>query len=165
MAPTKTTVSKEGAPKQPNGKVSSFQTFLCGRWRKTFPCGSRSLSSALPLSPVGSPFLAQTLFQLLLANLGCSQLNVPISVLGTFALPALTINVFRVLHFHFWLEKLNFKSEVSLKTSSSCTALVCNWGEGALVQRCLFSGCRILRTSYSRNIPAPVVSRLFNPVN
>lgn len=91
--------------------------------------------------------------------------HVPIAVLGTFALPALTINVSRVLHFHFWLEKLNFKSEVSLKTSSSCTALVCNWGEGALVQRCLFSGCRILRTSYSRNIPAPVVSRVFNPVN
>uniref|UniRef100_A0A8D0FSH8 Microtubule-associated protein n=1 Tax=Strix occidentalis caurina TaxID=311401 RepID=A0A8D0FSH8_STROC len=31
MATAKTTVSKEGAPKQPNGKVSLFQTFLCGR--------------------------------------------------------------------------------------------------------------------------------------
>lgn len=58
--------------------------------------------------------------------------------MGIFAMPAVSINVFRVLHFHFWVERLSFKAEVSLKTSSSYTALVCNRGERALVQRCLF---------------------------
>lgn len=32
--------AKEGVPKQPNGKVSSFHTFLWGRGRRTFPFGA-----------------------------------------------------------------------------------------------------------------------------